>query len=325
MRWGFDIHGVSLVVESDMEKAAELLCDRLEPYAASHAMDPVLNLRIERATGPTIRKTEKIPKQLNWIRSRPLWGSVNNDVLTFTDGTSVAEVTYPTGSACLAVDESTLADAHFFGRTFALLSVVELLRTRGFFYVHGALVTNNSRSILVLGRGGAGKSTLAISLIRHGYRIVADDNLLIDSAANTIRPLEQELSLPRETAEKIEIVPLGVNDRGKIRIPLKALPGHWRAPYALPTDIVLLSDTGTEEALIPVPRSAIFKVILEENPMILGHPPAAGLHLDSIRAILKGNTYQYRFRRRSPIQFANFSSHFIVAFRSGSVDSHRLY
>ena len=53
--------------------------------------------------------------------------------------------------------------------------VVLVLAWRGAVPLHGSAVEIAGHGVLLLGRGGAGKSTLAACLIEHGARLISDD------------------------------------------------------------------------------------------------------------------------------------------------------
>src|SRR5262249_48321534 len=160
-----------------------------------------------------------------------------------SDGQSMAFVHYKKGQAILKVHRDTVEDHSFYARTFLLLPVVELLRTRGFVYVHGALATQNENSILFLGRGGSGKSTLVSSLLTKEYKLVADDNLLFKispEGACQGYPFEQELGLHDSAFEQLHEPSRPYRDDQKWRVPLYSFRREAIAPFANPRKIILL-------------------------------------------------------------------------------------
>jgi hypothetical protein len=58
------------------------------------------------------------------------------------------------------------------------LTVVETLKYRGLYFLHGACV-GNGRAYLFLGRSRAGKSSAAFNLVMQGFQFVGDDSLLL--------------------------------------------------------------------------------------------------------------------------------------------------
>jgi len=55
----------------------------------------------------------------------------------------------------------------------------EILSSRGFLMVHGAAVSDGKKSILMIGRGGAKKTTMTMEFLRKGYKYIGDDYILI--------------------------------------------------------------------------------------------------------------------------------------------------
>jgi hypothetical protein len=58
-------------------------------------------------------------------------------------------------------------------------TIIEILKYRGLYFLHGACVYGNGRAYLFSGRSGAGKTTAAFNLVRQGFRFVADDSLFL--------------------------------------------------------------------------------------------------------------------------------------------------
>ncbi|MDL1874876.1 hypothetical protein FBQ85_06860 [Cytophagia bacterium CHB2] len=61
-----------------------------------------------------------------------------------------------------------------------------LLRTCGRFLFHAAGLEHNGKGYLILGKSGAGKSTTTLSLVRHGWKYLGDDALLLHQAGSHI-------------------------------------------------------------------------------------------------------------------------------------------
>jgi hypothetical protein len=57
------------------------------------------------------------------------------------------------------------------------------LASKGALVVHASAVTSGKRAIVLAGRAGAGKSTLAALLAREGMRVVADDGVVLEGRA----------------------------------------------------------------------------------------------------------------------------------------------
>lgn len=77
----------------------------------------------------------------------------------------------------VAADQSRLPPILYFVLTFALLG---LLQRRAMFAVHGAaLGLDESRGLLLIGESDTGKSTLAMTLVRSGWRYLSDDSIFL--------------------------------------------------------------------------------------------------------------------------------------------------
>ncbi len=58
-------------------------------------------------------------------------------------------------------------------------ALVELLRAQHWYAVHAAAAGRGGRAVLITGGGGVGKTTLALALVRAGYKCLGDDQILV--------------------------------------------------------------------------------------------------------------------------------------------------
>lgn len=72
-----------------------------------------------------------------------------------------------------------------------IIATEAVLRLSGFIHAHAAVVATSTRSILLVGCKGSGKSTIAVALAQAGLTLYTDDVALIDRT--TLRPI----SFPR--------------------------------------------------------------------------------------------------------------------------------
>lgn len=83
----------------------------------------------------------------------------------------------------------------------AAVRSVEFLAVQDFFEwpsactLHGALVARSGRGVLLLGRGEAGKSTLACGLWQRGWTLLGDDTALVDALAGLAWAAPRRVSL----------------------------------------------------------------------------------------------------------------------------------
>ncbi len=283
----FNFHGIKLRCVSTLSRPLDLLRDRLAPYVSESFSNPDLFFTFNSEVYGNPWRIQHMKPELRWIRSHPFWGELISDRLRLTDEKSIALIEYKKAHAFFRMSEETFTDSHFAARTFLLLPLIELLRTKGLFYLHGSLVSSPERSILFLGPGGSGKSTTAASFLLNGWKLVGDDNLLltVDSNDNpTLLPLEQELSLSHEFASSLSSAKEPSMETKKVRFQLKDHP-QWKADHANPTDIVMLEPERTSQT--ECKPCHLMEHLIRENPMAPAYPPLAKDHLRAFKALIQ--------------------------------------
>ena len=139
-------------------------------------------------------------------------------------------------------------------------------------FLHGAVVTRDGMTVMLSGRGGAGKSTTALRLLADGYSLLSDDGPLFTHANGTTWALSS-LDFSQVTPATLDLLPFlrdavsGQRDhRGKYRIRADSLQPDesWRLPHRV-THIVLL-DRGsyTRPDLVRLNRSDVTASLMGE-------------------------------------------------------------
>jgi HPr kinase/phosphorylase len=121
--------------------------------------------------------------------------------------------------------------------------------------IHASCVAAAGRGLLILGRPGAGKSTMALGLVALGAALVADDRVSLRREGDGVLA-----SAPPRLRGLIEARGVGV-----LRLPHAA-----EAPLALALDL-----DATETARIPPRRS--MGLLGVSIPLLLGCPASAAL------------------------------------------------
>ena len=81
------------------------------------------------------------------------------------------------------------------------------LLQRGLIPLHGSTITKNNNTLVVCGKSGAGKSSLAAEYIRKGYALVADDISVVDFLEEKIHVRKgiQQLKLWADTLDSLQL------------------------------------------------------------------------------------------------------------------------
>ncbi len=98
-------------------------------------------------------------------------------------GGSVLVADRAAGMAFGHLSPSTVADLPLLQSRYLEAALCYLLECRGFIGVHGAAVARAGRGLLLRGRSGQGKTTLAYAAVRRGFQAVAEDVVWIDTAS----------------------------------------------------------------------------------------------------------------------------------------------
>lgn len=132
--------------------------------------------------------------------------------------------------------------------------------------VHGSAVAIDGKGILILGAAGAGKSTLALSLMAFGATLIADDGIRVTVSDAGGKPV---LHRPDGATDLIEARGVGLLHAGQI------------APCA-PLELIVDLDHAEADRLPPRRMAAIDGVSF---PLIrgAGHPTLAPVVLQMVR------------------------------------------
>lgn len=168
------------------------------------------------------------------------------------------------------LDPRSIVD-HLHARQFAL-SLAERPRSA---IIHAALLRRGSKRILIAGSRGAGKTTLALRLLRVGYELEGDEHVFLDPDGAIARPRacrvkEPSLAQLPDIADIITTSPSYVDVRG-VRIfnvdPVR-VGGAWRIRKG-PVDcvVVLHPNHGGYSSLRPMPAMMAAQALMAEIGM----------------------------------------------------------
>jgi hypothetical protein len=113
-------------------------------------------------------------------------------------GVAAFRVDVETGRATGLVTPQAMEYPHILANTYALFTLLLLLRTRRIYHLHAAAILSPDDQLwLICGAQRAGKTTLAAALGLAGWRPVSDDSLLIgrDEGSAWLTPLKKYFHL----------------------------------------------------------------------------------------------------------------------------------
>ena len=113
--------------------------------------------------------------------------------------------------------------------------------------LHAALLRRRGRRVLISGRAGAGKTTLALRLVQAGYELEGDEHVFLEDDGVTARPRGcrvKETSLPflPGAAKAIATAPVYVDHLGRklFNVDPRMIGGTWRIEKGRAERIIVL-------------------------------------------------------------------------------------
>ena len=94
------------------------------------------------------------------------------------------------------------------------------------YFVHAAAVAKGEEASLLIGRPGAGKSTLTWALLHHGWSYLSDELAPIDLPTLTVYPYSHALCLKQEPPSPYGLPPGALATSATIHIPVEHLPSN---------------------------------------------------------------------------------------------------
>jgi hypothetical protein len=204
-----------------------------------------------------------------------LSGWVSDDFLSLRSDLGGLTVDYGNAAGRLWLPETGF-DPAFARDTLWRLLTLELARTQGRYYLHGAAWLGPEGADVVCADGGTGKSTLAAIALAAGHPVITDDGALLvpgRSLAVTALPTAWRVSSPAsgwiglaESAEKQRFWP----------------PADQQIELA-PIGRLLFAERGDRMALLPLAPAEVLPRLIRQNPLLMTSRHLATAHVGALR------------------------------------------
>jgi len=224
------------------------------------------------------------------------------DSVYVRDGLAVFQIHPKAGTGFLNLhysfkDKVLLSKSNFF-----LIGLMYLIAPRGFYDLHAAgLINNSGVGYLLLGESGTGKSSLALSLVRQGWRFASDDALLLRVSADGVEAmafrkhfyLDQTLihHYP-ELAPYFEV--LNKSESTKRFLDLESVYPNRYCPSIFPKVLICTSIVPQDETrLMPIDQTAALISLMRQSASLFFKRQDAKVHLDLLNQLVyQTETYQ---------------------------------
>jgi len=189
---------------------------------------------------------------------------------------------------------------HFFTHIFFTIALFEMLRHQGIFFLHAAgLVSPEGKSLVFPASAGQGKSTLALYLIREGFKYLSDDTIFLSRSRGRvfISGFQKLSHLPEEIFSRFPELKLFKNaprleSKGKRMVDLEKVFPDRRSPgSSAPGALVFLQKTEEGKSrLAPLSKHSAFQLLLDQSPFAYLNPALAQEHLNILRDFVASNS-----------------------------------
>lgn len=149
-------------------------------------------------------------------------------------------------------------DAARVARVLRMTPLAALLNQRGHLVLHAAAAANEQGAVVLAGHSCSGKSTLLAALLQRGWRLLADDLVVVtdEDGPGRIWPVSGELALWPAAAERLGY---GAGSDGRLVLDQSARLAE--APCPLRAVLCLGETRGGEVEADPLPGAAAFRAL----------------------------------------------------------------
>lgn len=209
-RWTIDVAGVAVGVTASDDRYAACATDRLGAVAARDEAEIEVTISAVAPPAPADAESQEME---NWTAHEldgVLWIGLHDAWARFEPG--VLDIGGPLDSPR---DVDVLDDLLQFAIAVGVARPDRLM-------VHAAVLARGDDALLVVGRSGRGKSTLAAAALLGGWELLGDDLAVIDTTTFAVQAVRRPPMVPLEIADRHGLAGdrVGEEPRGRRRVRL---------------------------------------------------------------------------------------------------------
>lgn len=127
-------------------------------------------------------------KDIQWLWSHHghRLGRIEEDAIVFLEGIGVARLWRSQGVISVVGTEHLIEDVYVLNDVLVTPLLHSALARWGWVALHACAIEQAGVGLLIIAASGGGKSTLALALLQAGWRLVADDRVLLHTDTNVI-------------------------------------------------------------------------------------------------------------------------------------------
>ncbi|MBC7544013.1 MAG: hypothetical protein H7338_14905 [Candidatus Sericytochromatia bacterium] len=181
-------------------------------------------------------------------------------------------------------------DLAFARDTLWRIVALELARTVGRYYLHGAALVSPLGAEVICADGGIGKSTLAAAWLAAGHAAVTDDGAMLvpgDPGIVTALPGAWRLSPPADRWCSLPPAPDpapadGASTDHGLTVKRRFWPPAAQIVSQAPIHRLHFAERGASTALVPLSPSQALTRLIRQNPLLMASQALAGNHLEAL-------------------------------------------
>ncbi len=292
----FAFHDLTLEMKHQGDVAGEDLAQVLEDLSwlsiPEGTKEPTLRLSVsDRQDGLRVPPLSK-----EVFRADGFSALENGDDFYLTDGSSLLRLRPAQGEGSAFITPSFWTKPQLLQSNFWAFMLLKLLRPLGLYSLHAAGVIAKERlGVLIIGPPSSGKSTLALGLIRHGWRYLSDDAVLLRSQAAEAEALalRKHFYIDADAARSVVELPLGEevpDSTGRLRrrVCLEETCAERYAPACFP-QVLLFSHIvpQAQSSLVPLDQVDALRRLLPASGPQLFERKWMNPHLEVLKRLIQ--------------------------------------